>query len=48
VQYPHYYPRLHHANVELRTAYLDQSVEYFAAANRQTRPTQAIMTQGAV
>jgi Leucine carboxyl methyltransferase len=37
VQYPHYYPRLHHANVELRTAYLDQSVEYFAAANRQTK-----------
>jgi hypothetical protein len=36
------YPRLHHANVELRTAYLDASVEYLAstAVRRQQEQQQ--------
>jgi len=34
---PNLYPRLHHANVEIRTAFIDRSVTSFAEENRNCR-----------
>lgn len=47
VKHPHIFPRLHHANVEIRTAYLDRSVTRLAEEHRNENVKIRLVSLGA-